>query len=250
MLSDFPIERVGIDDPEYPLALRDLGKSAPGVLYFRGDLSCLESGPAVAVVGSRRLSGHGRRAGDRIVSEYFVKREGFVTVSGLALGCDTVGHLASVRCGRPSVAVMATGLDKVYPDGNRKLAENILRAGGAWVSEYPPGTGPDRSRFVARNRIQAGLSHGVFVIESGAKGGTMHTAKFAERYGRPGACLASHFLPEFVNDVDLEAVAGNRILMDRGWHGLDSERSVMEFVAEVLAWGRARRKVGGQMEIF
>jgi DNA processing protein len=114
---------------------------------------------------------------------------GFAIVSGLAHGCDTFGHQGCVDANGIGVAVLAHGLDKVYPAANRGLAEELLERSGCLVSEYALGVGALRTSFAERDRIQSGLSDGVLVIETDIKGGTMHTVRFSREQRRLLACI-------------------------------------------------------------
>ncbi len=136
----------------------------------------------LAVVGSRNASAYGRSVVNAIIGDISGCLP--VIVSGLASGIDAAAHQASLEHELITIAVMAHGLDMVYPYGHRRMAERILASGGALISEYPPGTKPDRYRFPARNRIIAGISDGVLVAESTSRGGGMITAGLADSYFR------------------------------------------------------------------
>jgi len=129
-------------------------------------------------------------------------------VSGLAKGCDTAGHVGALRAHGITTAVLAHGLDSIYPKENRSLAENILSNDGLLISEYLVGQKPIGSFFVERDRIQAGLSDCVFVVETGIKGGTMHTVKYCLEYERILACLQHP--QEMHNEIKVQ---GNRALI-------------------------------------
>lgn len=182
---------IGFWDPDYPPALREL-PDAPPVLFVQGNLP---RDFGVAVVGTRRPSPLGQRFAATAVQ--LLAGQGWVVVSGLALGIDTVAHQEALRQGARTVAVLGSGLDCIYPPANRALARAILARGGALMSELPPGTAPTPANLVRRNRIQAGLSRAVLLCESSSHGGAMHTARAALRYGRLLLC----YLPE---------AAGNR----------------------------------------
>ncbi|MCS7188221.1 MAG: DNA-processing protein DprA [Bacteroidia bacterium] len=153
----------------------------PVIIYKRGVLS-LTGLPFVAVVGTRKPSSYGLQ-----VTAYFVEalvEEGVVVVSGLAYGIDAQAHKATLERGGKTVAVLAHGLDMIYPSSHKRLAEAIL-ATGAWISEYPPGTKLHPRLFPFRNRIIAGLSHLTLIVESGEKGGALFTARAAFEANRP-----------------------------------------------------------------
>ncbi len=166
------------DDEEYPEALRQL-PDPPFVLYLKGTLQ--EIDPAVAVVGTRAPSHYGRELAGSLAAD--LSRQGLSIISGLARGIDTAAHTGSLDgCGR-AVAVLGSGIDTIYPAENVPLAQKIS-ARGAVISEYPPGTRPDPGNFPRRNRIIAGLSLGVIVIEATIKSGAMITARLAGEQGR------------------------------------------------------------------
>jgi len=170
---------IPIDDPRYPALLREL-TTAPPVLFVCGDPHVLAE-PQIAVVGSRNPS----RAGcenARAFTESLVGA-GLAITSGLALGIDACAHDAALACGGRTIAVAATGLDRVYPASHRDLAHAIARQ-GALVSEFPLGTAPRRENFPRRNRLISGLSLGVLVVEAAVRSGSLITARYAGEQGR------------------------------------------------------------------
>jgi DNA processing protein len=170
----------------YPARLSKI-PTAPPLLFVKGDPAGLSRPRAITIVGTRNPTAYGS-ARCAAVSERFTAH-GFVVVSGLALGCDTVAHRACLRAGGRTAAVLAHGLLQVYPTANRRLADAILDRGGCLVSEHPPEIKPQAAYFVRRNRIQAALGDGVVVVESGRRGGTMHTAAACRQQGKPLFCL-------------------------------------------------------------
>ena len=168
---------------EYPASLREIAVP-PMVLYVRGayDLWCDRE--HISLVGTRRASEYGQKITRQIVKELASIHPSLTIVSGLAYGVDIRAHEAALDEGLPTVAVLAHGLDTLYPSTHRRIAEEILRDGGAWVSEYPPGVKPYRQAFVARNRIIAGLSAATIVVEAGERSGSLSTASYAFESGR------------------------------------------------------------------
>ena len=173
-------------DKRYPHRLRNT-PDPPTVLFVKGNLNGLHAASSLAVVGTREPTRFGKKAA-RSSAKTAVEL-GFTIVSGLAHGCDTLAHDECVESGGIGTAVLAHGLDKVYPAANRKLAELLLEKGGCLVSEYPFGAKPIRRAFAERDRIQSGLSDAVLVIETDVKGGSMHTVKFARAQKRQLACI-------------------------------------------------------------
>lgn len=168
------VRALGIFDEGYPLLLREI-PDAPPVLYVKGELP-RDGGRAVACIGTREPSEFGIKATQSITSA--LSRAGFTIVSGLALGVDAIAHRAALDAGGPTVAVLANGLDTVYPKSNSRLAAEILAAGGALVTELPLGTAVLPRNLVQRDRLQSGLALGTVVFQTDIKGGSMHTARF------------------------------------------------------------------------
>jgi DNA processing protein len=178
------IEQQGIsvmilDDPAYPSALREIADPPP-VLYVRGELAPADDW-AIAVVGTRRASPYGRQATERIVED--LARAGVTVISGLARGVDTHAHRAALAAGGRTIAVLGSGLDRIYPDENRALAAQI-ELSGAVLSEFPLGAPPDAMNFPRRNRIISGLAKATLVVEADLKSGAMGTATYAAEQGR------------------------------------------------------------------
>lgn len=166
-------------DPDYPRLLRELA-GAPPLLFVRGDPQLL-SGPQLAVVGSRNPT-HGGVENARAFSTHLA-RAGLGITSGLALGIDAAAHEAALDAGGVTIAVAATGLDRVYPAAHRALAHRIAEH-GALVSEFPLGMPPLRENFPRRNRLISGLALGVLVVEAAERSGSLITARLATEQGR------------------------------------------------------------------
>lgn len=161
------------------------GACAPLALYVRGGSLAGLPGDGVTIVGSRASSAYGQRvAGDMA---HCLVSAGLTVISGAAFGIDTAAHRGALQAGGdgepPTVAVLACGIDRAYPEANRALLEAI-GAVGAVVTEYPPGTTPARHRFLVRNRIIAALGAGTVVVEAGRRSGTLSTAAAADQLGR------------------------------------------------------------------
>lgn len=169
---------IGIGDSEYPSQLLEIYRP-PLVLYIQGMLGSLN---AMSVVGSRKPSPYGRQVVEAFVPPLVAS--GITIVSGLAQGVDTLSHVVTLRCDGTTVAVLGSGLDRIYPCANRHLATRILEAGGAIISEYSPGTPPLKHHFPARNRIVSALSRGVIIVEGDLHSGSLITAEHAMEQGR------------------------------------------------------------------
>ena len=188
------------DAPDYPEGVLDLEDPPP--LYVLGETT---TAPAVAVVGTRQCTRYGMSLAEGF--GHALARAGWTTVSGLARGIDAAAHRGTLRGNGRAVAVLGSGVDVVYPVENTDLYKSILAASGAIISEYPPGTRPDRWRFPARNRIIAAISSAVVVVEAGVKGGALITARLAAEMGRPVLVVPG--------DIDRPASVGcNRLIRD------------------------------------
>ncbi|MDR2371232.1 MAG: DNA-processing protein DprA [Treponema sp.] len=166
--------------PEYPPLLREIF-DPPAVLFYRGKLPNPER-PLAAVVGTRHPGPAAAMEAFGIAR--FLGSRGVPVVSGLALGIDAMAHRGNIEGGAPTVAVLGSGADEIYPVSNRPLAARILESGGAVFSEYPPGTPPRPWRFPARNRIISALARGTVIVEAPEKSGALITAGFALEQGR------------------------------------------------------------------
>lgn len=187
-------------DAGYPHRLLEL-EDSPVLLYTKGEMD-LNAPRMLSVVGTRKATAHGKAFTDELIEG--LAPTGVTIVSGLAYGIDIAAHRAALKHGLPTVACLAHGLDRIYPDLHRRTAEEMLDHGG-WVSDFCSGTLPSRDNFPSRNRIIAGLADATIVIEAADSGGALITADIAQSYnrdvfavpGRPG---------------DLYSVGCNRII--------------------------------------
>ncbi len=187
-------------DAGFPGGLLDL--EDPPSIWVNGSF---RSNPGVAVVGTRRCTRYGVGLADSF--GVLLARVGWTVVSGLARGVDAAAHRGCIAAGGHGVAVLGSGIDVCYPPENRAIFDSLLAGGGAIVSEYPPGTRPDRWRFPARNRLIAAMAAAVVVVEAHAKGGALITARLAAEIGRPVFVVPG--------DVDRPASEGcNRLIKD------------------------------------
>lgn len=189
-LSRHSIRAITWNDPDYPPRLKEI-YDLPPVLYVRGQLTEADEW-AVAVVGTRRPTAYGRQVAEELSAD--LARNRICIVSGLARGIDSIAHRAALDSGGRTLAVLACGLDIVYPAEHAKLALQIAEQ-GVLVSDYPPGTQPRGDYFPRRNRIMSGLSLGVLVVEGDMKSGAMITARLAleqdrEVFAVPGSVFS------------------------------------------------------------
>jgi DNA processing protein len=185
--ADLGIGIVGWFDPGFPARLKTI-PDPPAILYLRGALAAADNLRSVAVVGTREPSEWGKRT-TRVIADRFTS-EGWVVVSGLALGVDTIAHERALAANTPTVAVLGNGLASVYPAANRKLAEAITEAGGLLLAEVPPRARVEPRQLVKRDRLQSGLAALTVICQGGTTSGAMHTARYAAEQGRPVYCAA------------------------------------------------------------
>jgi DNA processing protein len=168
-----------LNDENYPRRLQEIDQPPP-VLYLRGEFHS-DDEFAVAVVGTRRVTAYGRQVAEEV--SRMLARNGITVVSGLARGVDALAHQAALSTGGRTLAILGSGVDRVYPSEHRGLAERII-SNGAIISDYAPGTPPDASNFPPRNRLISGLALAVVIIEAGQTSGALITAAFAADQGR------------------------------------------------------------------
>lgn len=205
---------------EYPRRLAAL-EDAPMVLFVRGSLEALDTPRALAMVGTRQPSRYGRETAARLAGE--MADQGITVVSGLARGVDAYSHIGCLNHGGTTVAVLGCGPDICYPSENSGIFSQILET-GAVVSEYAPGVRPDARHFPPRNRIIAGLSDGLLVVEAGKRSGTQSTLNFAiaqdkELFALPGAIDNElSFLPnQMLRDGAHLTSSAEDVTMIMGW---------------------------------
>jgi len=217
------IKLISMLDEGYPKNLMTI-KDAPPFLYVRGNLSSLRN-RCIAVVGTRKASSIGLKVADRVAS--IVVHNNYTVVSGLALGIDTAAHKGALKSHGCTIAVMAHGLHTVAPGSNKDLADEIIAAGGALISEHPPGVPARPQEFVRRNRIQSGMSECSIVIETGEIGGTIHQARFTKEQGRELLVILPSPLPE---DNDFNASGGKFIATTMGAHVIKNNQELTDYL--------------------
>lgn len=217
--ADLGIKMISVFECDYPANLKDTvdenGKQdVPIILFYKGDLSITRK-PAVAIIGTREPTPEGIQAGEHIAAEY--ARSGFNIVSGLALGCDASGHRGALSVNGVTTAVLAHGLDSVYPEENSSLADSIVAKGGLLMSEYPIGVGVNRYNLVARDRLQAALADATIVVQTGLQGGAMHAVNATMAAKKP------LYVVEYSRSIVSDKIEGNDYLRDnKGAIGLSS----------------------------
>ncbi|MBU0727202.1 DNA-processing protein DprA, partial [Patescibacteria group bacterium] len=213
-MEELNINLLQIDDDEYPSLLKKISDPPP-FLFVRGKLPPFHK--SIGIVGTRAITDYGQTIAKKLTSD--LVRNSFVIVSGLAFGVDSCAHETAVKSGGITVAVLGTGVDKIYPSSNYCLAQDILKE-GAIVSEYPLGSPALTHHFPARNRIISGLSRGVLVVEGGIKSGALITARLALEQGREVFAIP--------NNITKISLSGTNHLIRR------SEAKLVENVNHIL----------------
>ncbi|MBK6398411.1 MAG: DNA-protecting protein DprA [Bacteroidetes bacterium] len=222
-------------DKEYPQRLKNC-EDAPVLLFYKGNAD-LNAQKIISVVGTRHITTYGKEATDKLIKE--ISEYQPLIVSGLAYGVDIQAHKAALKNNLQTVGVVAHGLDKMYPADNAATAEKMLLNGGL-LSEYIHGTKPTRDNFPARNRIVAGLTDAVIVIESATRGGALITADIANSYNRDVFAL-----PGRINDI-----------YSKGCHALIRQNKAMIFenaadIADAMNWNvKEKTTPQKQMQLF
>jgi DNA processing protein len=209
-------------DPAYPGALLHTA-DPPLLLYLHGDPAVLGR-PALALVGSRHATAQGLDNARAFATA--LGREGWVVVSGLALGIDAAAHEGALAAPAATVAVVGTGLDITYPARNAALAQRIVAGGGALLSEYAPGTPALAPHFPQRNRIIAGLSRGTLVVEAALRSGSLITARLASEAGREVFAIPG--------SIHAPQSRGCHALIRQGAKLVESAQDILE---ELQGWG-------------
>jgi len=231
------IKIITFSNKDYPETLKNI-EDAPIALYIKGTIQ-KEDRYAVAVVGSRKYSPYGKLAAEKLSSE--LSSMGFTIVSGMARGIDTLAHTAAINSGGRSIAVLGSGIDVPYPPENRGLMEK-LAASGCVISEFPPGTPPERENFPKRNRIISGLSLGVLVVEATADSGSLITASCALEQGKEVFAV-----PGNINSANSK---GTNDLIKKGAKLVQSAEDVIEELAPVLkGYIRTREKANIELSV-
>ena len=226
-------------DSNYPQLLAEI-PDPPPVLYYRGQSDLFrELDRAIAIVGTREPSEYGKRWTRKLSTT--LAQHGFMVMSGLADGVDAEAHRSCLEAGGRTIAVLGTGVDVVYPSKNRRLYDQLLETGLA-LSEYPAGTQPDRAHFPRRNRIVAGLSRAVLVIEAPIKSGALITANLANDYGRDVYALPG--------SLDNLKSLGCLTLISKGAQMILGESELIEMIGTIPELDHARELQAMQLPLI
>lgn len=180
MKGKIKMKKIKFEDSNYPQKLRHI-QDPPKELYVIGDEKILNNF-GLAIIGCRRCSEYGKKIAKDL--SFKLAKQKINIISGMARGIDSFAHISSIVAGGKTVAILGSGFNYIYPSENIELFKEIVRNGGAVVTEYPPDTRPLGSNFPLRNRIISGLSDGVIVIEASKKSGTLITVDYALEQGK------------------------------------------------------------------
>jgi len=208
-------------DRDYPQQLKEI-PSPPLLLYIKGEIRP-EDRFAIAVVGSRKPTHYGFSVAEKLSEE--LSSMGLTVISGLARGIDTASHIASLRCGGRTIAVLGSGIDVPYPPENKGLMKRIAIS-GAVVSEFPPEAGPSKETFPQRNRIISGLSLGVLVVEASRGSGALITASHAIEQGKEVFAIPG--------SIYSETSGGTNELIKKGAKIVTSAKDIVEELSGLL----------------
>ena len=209
-IRDFGAHVITAQSPEYPRQLREI-HAPPIVLYVWGELTERDQ-HAIAVIGSRRTSHYGAECAKKL--SYQLAYAGLTIVSGLARGIDTAAHQGALAAKGRTIAVIGSGLTKLYPPENAALADKIRDGHGAIVSEFSMEIEPDRQTFPMRNRIISGWSHGILIVEAGLNSGALITASQAIEQGRSVYAVPGHINAPTAHGSNRLIQQGAKLVMD------------------------------------
>lgn len=225
------IRIITIEDENYPQILKEIS-SPPIVLYVKGKTLDLNNEFFVGIVGTRKSTSYGERVTAKFGTQ--LAQNDIIVVSGLALGIDSVAARAALKAEKPTIGVLGCGIDIVYPASNRELYMYVEK-NGMLISEYPPGTPPATWTFPLRNRIIAGLSRGVIIVEGSRKSGSLITANFALEYNRDVFAV-----PRNIDDYNLD---GTNHLIKQGAFPITCIDDLVEHYPELK---NREKTVGGE----
>ncbi len=210
------IKTVFYSDPDYPQLLAEI-YDPPVILYCRGNTKLFEK-PSISIVGSRKHTYYSKIILEKIIPP--LVGADISIVSGLALGVDGLAHFLTLENRGDTIGVLGSGIDKIYPTSNSKLAERMIEKNNLIISEFPPGTPPLKQNFPLRNRIIAGLSLGTLVVEARHESGSLITASLANEYGRDVYAVPGN--------IDSYASEGTNELIKQGARLVTSANDILQ----------------------
>lgn len=231
---------ITIDDYPYRLKARPLN-DLPLQLFYRGNASLNEK-HVLSIVGTRRITEYGKQICESFIKELSTLVPDLLVVSGLAYGVDIHAHRASLECGLPTVAVLAHGLDRIYPQMHRKTAAEMVNQGGL-LTEFMSGTIPDKGNFVRRNRIVAGIAFATLVVESADRGGALITAGIS-------SCLGQSVLAVPGRITDPYSAGCNKLIADGAAFAVTSGSEVAVRLGWASPSSKGRRAQKKEPQLF
>ncbi len=233
-IENHHIQCLFLTDEDYPKRLLNC-YDAPTVLYYRGNAN-LNHSKIISIIGTRNNTDYGKQITEKLVED--LQPHNAIIVSGLAFGIDAIAHKAAVQNNTTTVAVLAHGLDSIYPSQHKSLAKDILLNGGL-LTEFKQHTKPDRFNFPQRNRIVAGMADATIVIETAAKGGSMITAELAYNYNRDLFAIPGK-ITDAKSSGCLKLIQQNKAVL----------LSSAEQLVEEMGWQQKKKAVKKQRELF
>ena len=233
-IQKYKIQPLFITAKNYPQRLLKCF-DPPAMLYYRGNAD-LNHSKIISIIGTRNNTDYGKQVTEKLVED--VKEYNCIILSGLAFGIDAIAHKAALQNDLPTIAVLAHGLDTIYPSQHKQLAKEIVQQGGL-LTEFLPGTKPDKFNFPKRNRIVAGMADATIVVETAIKGGSMITAELAGNYKRNVFAFPG-------KTTDNKSAGCNYLIK--------SSKAILltdaQQLAEALGWGHKKVKPKQQKELF
>ncbi len=196
---------ITILDKNFPNKLKIIDDN-PVLLFYKGNINCLNYTKSIAIVGSRFPSIYGKEYANHI-SRYFLDKN-FIIVSGLACGCDTYAHKICTSSNKRTIAVLPCGINHIYPKSNIDLSKEIILNDGCLVSEYFPNQPPLKYQFIERDRLQSALSIGIAIIECSINSGTMHTVYFGKKQNKLISCCIPN------KNISIDKISGNKKILE------------------------------------
>lgn len=233
-IEKYKIDAITVQDNRYPQRMLNCYDS-PTVLYFRGNAD-LNAAKTVSIVGTRSNSEYGKHFCDSLIAD--LANEQILIVSGLAFGIDTIAHKAALKNNLPTVAVLAHGLDAIYPSQNKLLAKEMIEQGGL-LTDYLSATNPDKQNFPKRNRIVAGMCDALIVVESSKKGGSLITAELANGYNKDVFAVPG-------KTTDLRSEGCNYLIKSNRASLISNADDLLSF----MNWKPAKKKKVQQRQLF
>ncbi len=215
-------------DDDYPERFQKINYDKPAILYSKGNHKLMTVRYNLAVIGSRKVSKENYNIGYKFSKEGV--KLGANIISGLALGCDTAGHRGAISIKNSdhtgkTLAVLPSGIENIYPNKNIDLSKKIIENNGCLISEKPPFEKPKKYDYIQRDRLQAALSEGIFIIQSSLNSGTLHTANYGIKYSKKIFCLG-------INTENKGMELNRKLIMENKAFGINSEEEFIKVITK------------------